>query len=260
MDVLVPPILEEIVKVVKTVLQEQISERIRKQIVDVHVSQVVEQDTEVPKTSSRDRISQYTVERTLDVPVPEMVELPKVVSQSRIQQRTVEQIVDVPVPQAVKELAEVFRVFSQNRIQQRAVEQTMDTPATSLVEVIAEVPVVRTTEKTQQVANTLVQHVVNTVEVERPKIIKQTVQKPIIQEKIKQVTEHIEVPQLQFLNRVLLCNDRCPWSKRPWTLHRCRSWRKPLRPQRSKRSGALRPQRVRGLCLNTSRHRRKQRR
>ena len=32
-DVLVPPIMEEIAKVVKTVLQEQISERIRKQIV-----------------------------------------------------------------------------------------------------------------------------------------------------------------------------------------------------------------------------------
>ena len=37
---------------------------------------------------------------------------------------------------------------------------------------------------------------------ERPKIIKQTVQKPIIQEKINQVTKHIKVPQLQFLNRV----------------------------------------------------------
>ena len=32
-DVLVPPIMEEMVKVVKTVLQERISERIRKQIV-----------------------------------------------------------------------------------------------------------------------------------------------------------------------------------------------------------------------------------
>ena len=49
-DVLFPAIMEEIVKVVKTVLQEQISERIRKQIVDVYVSQVVEQVTEVPKT------------------------------------------------------------------------------------------------------------------------------------------------------------------------------------------------------------------
>ena len=44
-DVLVPLITEEIVKVVKTVLQEQISERICQQIDDVFVSQVVEQVT-----------------------------------------------------------------------------------------------------------------------------------------------------------------------------------------------------------------------
>ena len=37
---------------------------------------------------------------------------------------------------------------------------------------------------------THVSHVVHTVEVERPRIIKQTVQKPIIQEKINQVTKH----------------------------------------------------------------------
>ena len=115
-----------------------------------------------------------------------------------------EQIVDVPVPQAVEELAEVFRVLSQDRIQQRAVEQT--TPATSLVEMIVEMivemPVARTPGKTQQVANTLVQHAVNTVEVERPKIINQTGQKTIIQERINQVTKHVEVPKMQFLNKV----------------------------------------------------------
>ena len=83
-----------------------------------------------------------------------------------------------------------------------AVEQTIDTPATSLVEMIVEVLVARTPEKTQQVANMLVQHAVNTVEVERPKIIKQTGQKTIIQEKINQVTKHVEVPQAQFPNKV----------------------------------------------------------
>ena len=94
-DAIVPPILEEIVKVVKTVLQEQISGRIRTQIGDVHVSLVVE-----PETSSRDRSLQCTVEQSLDVPVPEMVrqlvEAPKTVPQDRIRQRTVEQIVDTP--------------------------------------------------------------------------------------------------------------------------------------------------------------------
>ena len=48
-------IVEEIVEVVKTLLQEQISERIRTQIGDVNVSQIVERVTEVAKTSSRDR-------------------------------------------------------------------------------------------------------------------------------------------------------------------------------------------------------------
>ena len=70
-----------------------------------------------------------------------------------------EQIVDIPVPQAVEELAEVSRVFSQDGIQQRAIEQT--TPATSLAEMIVEVPVIQTPERTQQVVNTSVQHIVD---------------------------------------------------------------------------------------------------
>ena len=42
--------------------------------------------------------------------------------------------------------------------------------------------------------NTHVQHVVNTIEVERPKLVKETVQ-----EKTNQVTKHVKVPQVQFL-------------------------------------------------------------
>ena len=59
----------------------------------------------------------------------------------------------------------------------------------------------QTQEKMQQVANTHVQHVVNTINVEKPKIVKQTVQKPVIQEKINQVIKPIEVPQ--FLNEAV---------------------------------------------------------
>ena len=129
----------------------------------------------------------------------QLVEVPKTVPQDRIQQRTVEQIVDAPVPQAVEELAEVFRVFSQDRIQQRTLEQII--PATSLAEMIVEVPVIQTPERTQQVVNTSVQHIVDTVEVEKPKIIDETVQKPTIQEKINQVTKHIKIPQVQFLDK-----------------------------------------------------------
>ena len=50
--------------------------------------------------------------------------------------------------------------------------------------------------------NMRAQHVVNTVEVERPEIIKQTGQKIIIQDKINQVTQHVEVPLSQFNDKV----------------------------------------------------------
>ena len=133
----------------------------------------------------------------------QLVEVPETVSQDRIQQRTVEQIIDASVPQAVEELAEVFRVFSQDRIQQRTVEQT--TPATSLAEKVVEVPVIQTEEKTRQGMNMFVQHVVNAVEVERSEIIEETVQRMrhIIQEKINQETKRIEIPLLQFNDKVV---------------------------------------------------------
>ena len=95
-----------------------------------------------------------------------------------------------PVPQVVEELAEISKVFSLDRVQQRSVEQDIETPAISLVEKIVEMPVTR---KTQQVANTHVQHVVNAVEVE----------KHIIQEKINQETKRIEIPPPQFIDKAI---------------------------------------------------------
>ena len=52
--------------------------------------------------------------------------------------------------------------------------------------------------------NTHVQHVVNSVEAEMPKIIKETLQrkKHIINEKINQVTKHVEIPQLQTAKKI----------------------------------------------------------
>ena len=132
-------------------------------------------------------------EQIFDVPVPEtaeqLVEVPETVSDDRIQQRTAEHIAVIPVPQDVKELVVVFRGFSQDRIQQRTVEQNI--PVTSLAEKIVELPVIQTEERTQQGVNTRAQHVVDTVEVERPEIIKQTGQKLIIQEKINQVIKPV---------------------------------------------------------------------
>ena len=203
------------------------------QILDALVPQMAEQLLEVPKIVLQDQILQGTVEQILDVPVLEkaeqLVEVPKTVPQDRIQQRTVEQIVDAPVPQAVEELAEVFRVFSQDRIQQRTLEQII--PATSLAEMIVEVPVIQTPERTQQVVNTSVQHIVDTVEVEKPKIIDETVQKPTIQEKINQVTKHIKIPQVQFLDKAddMLVDVQRQIPVAPdnavklWRFHRCSS-------------------------------------
>ena len=75
----------------------------------------------------------------------------------------------------------------------------------SLASEIIEVPVIQTQEKTRQVMNTHVQYVVDKVEVEKSKIIEETVQrmKPIIQEKISQVIKHTDFPQLQFLSKVV---------------------------------------------------------
>ena len=167
--------------------QEQTPEKICEPIADVHVPQVVEQ--------------------ILDILVPEMakqlVEVPETVSRDGVQQRIVEQIVDASVPQAVEELTEVFRVFSQDRIQQRTVEQTI--PATSLAEMIVEVPVIQMQGRTQRGVNMHVQHVVNAVEVEKPEIIEETVQrmKHIIQEKINQVIRHVEIPLLQIVKKTV---------------------------------------------------------
>ena len=185
--------------------QERIPEKICEQIIDVFVSQVVEQVTGLPKNSSQDRNLQGTVEQIPDDPMLEkaeqLVEVPEIVSRDGVQQRIVEQIIDAPVPQAVEELAEVSKVSSQDGIQQRIVEQTI--PAFPLAEMIVKVPVIQTPERTQQVVNTSVQHVVNAVEVEKSEIIEETGQKPIIQEKIDQVTKHVEIPELQFTDKVV---------------------------------------------------------
>ena len=161
-----------------------------------------------PKISSGDRILHCAVEQIFVVPVPEKVEqlaeMSKIVSQDRIQQRTVEQTVDVPVPQDVEEPAEFFKASSQDRIEQRFGEQTIEPPAISFAEKIVEMFVTQTREETQQVENTHVQHVINTVEAETPKIIKETAhgKKSVIQEEIKQVAKHIEIPELRLFDEV----------------------------------------------------------
>ena len=185
--------------------QDRIPEKICEQIVDVSVSQVVEQVTGLPENSSQDRNLQGTVEQIPDDPMLEkaeqLVEVPEIVSRDGVQQRIVEQIIDAPVPQSEEELAEVFKVSSQDEIQQRIVEQTI--PAFPLAEKIVELLVIQTEGTTQRGVNIHVQHVVNAVDVEKPKIIELTVQRKkfTIQEKINQETKPVESPQAQFSDK-----------------------------------------------------------
>ena len=102
----------------------------------------------------------------------------------------------------MEELAEISKIFPQDRVQQSSTDQTIEIPAVSLAEKIVEMLV---TQKTRQVVNTHVQHVVNAVEAAMLKIIKETVQRkrPVINEKINQVTKHHGVPQSQVVERTV---------------------------------------------------------
>ena len=195
--------------------RECISARTDEQIVDESLKAARDDLADTEKSSaSQDRNLLGTVEQIPDVLAPEIVEqlikLPKTVSENRIQERTVEHIVvDIPVLQVAEELVEVSKVFPKDRIQQRFAELTIGIPCISLAEKCVEMLVTQTQERMQQVANTHVQHVASTVKVERPKIIKQTVQKAVTQEWINQMTKHMpvqkttEVSPLQFTEKVV---------------------------------------------------------
>merc|ERR1712032_294706 len=139
----------------------------------------VEEVVQVAKIIPQERVQQRTVEQVVDVPVPQVVE------------EIVEQVVDVPVPQTVEEVVQVPQVQVQEKIVQRAVEQVVQVPLPQVVEKVIEVPKIQVQErivkvpKVQQIiTDTVVQNQVQTIEMEKPKIIQKTVQrkKPIIQE------------------------------------------------------------------------------
>ena len=65
-----------------------------------------------------------------------------------------------------------YSMNSIDRVQQRLVEQTCETLVIPFVEKIVEMLVNQTCERNLQATNTHVQHVVNTAEVETPRIIK----------------------------------------------------------------------------------------
>ena len=91
---------------------------------------------------------------------------------------------------------------------------------------------------TQQVANTHVQHVVNTVEAEMPK----TTRRQCKESGPSSMRRSTRLPStLRF--------HRCRSLRRQLRSHSCRPLRKSLRPERSRRSRAFRPLRVRTLHL-----------
>ena len=97
------------------------------------------------------------------------------------------------VPEFEEELVEASKDFFQDRDQQRSTEDTIEIPAISLAEKVVEVPVIQTRGKTQQGVNIHIQHVVDTDDAENH----------IIQEKINQMTKHIDVPRMQIVERTV---------------------------------------------------------
>ena len=146
-------------------------------------------DEETSKASAKEDLEADAAKHSsiLETTVSRVTLDGEVSSQDRISQCTVEQTLDVPVP----EMVESPKIASQDRVQQHFGGQTVETPAVSLAEKIIEMPVTHIREETKQVVNTHVQHAVNAVEAE----------KPIINEKINQVTKHVEIPQLQIVEK-----------------------------------------------------------
>ena len=182
-------VINMVAEQVRHVVGERISERICEQIADVYVPQVVKRTIEVPKMA----------EQILDVPVLEMVEqkLQETMSDDRIQQRTAEHIAVIPVPQDVKELVEVSEVSHQDRSQQCFWSRSM-TFDVFLAEKVFERPVTQT----QQVVNTSVQHVFNSVEVEKHNQVTRHVEIPLLQT-VKKTVDVPEVPPLQVTDKVI---------------------------------------------------------
>ena len=171
----------------------------------ISIDRTVQKTTETPQLQRIDRAidglvvqienvpQAHVAEKTVEIPQSDVVK--KIVETAGIQQWNVEHIADTPVLPVEEELAEISKVFSQNRVQQHFGGQTVETPAISLAEEIIEIPVTRTQDKTQHVVvvNTHVQHTVNAVEAE----------KPIINETINQMTKHVEIPQLQIVEKTI---------------------------------------------------------
>ena len=141
--------------------------------------------------------------------VEQLVKLPKTESDDRIQQRTAEHIAVIPVPQVVEKLVMVSRVFPRTGVSSVFAEHTGQTLDVSLAEKIVEEPITQPQRKTQQVVNTHVQHVVNTVDAEVPlsQFTDEAVDIPVVTQRqistVQTVLKSIEISQLQYCDEVI---------------------------------------------------------
>ena len=119
---------EEIVDAIQLVLQEQVFQSIRVQIVD-GTERVVEQIV-VPRSTPQERVQNLTQEQIMDFPVSQILE-------ERVQNRTQDQIAVSPVPQIMEAVVEVLPSTPQERVQNRTQERVPN----PIVEQIGGVPV-----------------------------------------------------------------------------------------------------------------------
>ena len=117
--------------------------------------------------------------------------MPETISENRTQQRNMKHIVGIPVLAGYGGTGGVLQGFLSGQSSTEFRRPDHRNPAVSLAEKIIEMPVTQIRKETKQVVNTHVQHAVNAVEAE----------KPIINEKINQVTKHVEIPQLQIVEK-----------------------------------------------------------
>merc|ERR1712187_43488 len=131
---------------------------------------------------------QQMVEQIVDVPVPmkheEMGHVPSVDRQHRHHHVHVDHHVDIHVPHEKEEIVHVPVIQTMERIVQNPVEITVEVPKPQVIEQTVEVPKILIEEKTIKVPkvhnttiHTCVQNQVQTIEVEKPKIITKIIQK-----------------------------------------------------------------------------------
>ena len=176
LDVLVPEMVEQLVKLPKTVSEDRIPQRTAERIVNIPVPQDVEELVEVSRVFPQDRIQQRFGEQTDETPdislvntrvqhvVPllqftdKVVDIPVVAQRQSSQLQKTDGVVAVPavlvvlVPQVqvVEKTAEIPQLLADMQVPQgQVVPETVEIPKLPFFEKIAVIPEIRTAPGTQ---------------------------------------------------------------------------------------------------------------